>query len=224
MTDKQNDRRLILPPSATVSRRQALKMGVAGIGGLAVGGSLLAACGDDEEAAPATTRGAGHDRGPDHGRACGQGQDQGRVGVHRPARRQRLDPGARSGPPRRAGRSRRPVGDVVRAEHRLRRRDDRDVPAAGGRRQRHHLRQHRVRRAADRGVGQRSRHQVLRDQRALLQRQPVPVLPGPREDRLPAGRGRRAPGRQRPHRLHRRLPHRHRVQRRERPAARRPLR
>ncbi len=58
MTDKKNRRGLILPPSASMSRRDALKMGVAGIGGLAVGGSLLAACGDDEEAAPATTTAA----------------------------------------------------------------------------------------------------------------------------------------------------------------------
>ena len=54
---KKNDRRLILPPSAAVSRRQALKMGAYGLGGIAVGGSLLAACGDDE-AAPATTTAA----------------------------------------------------------------------------------------------------------------------------------------------------------------------
>ncbi|MCY4423690.1 MAG: BMP family ABC transporter substrate-binding protein, partial [Acidimicrobiaceae bacterium] len=58
MTDRKNRRGLILPPSASMSRRDALKMGVAGIGGLAVGGSLLAACGDDEEAAPAATTAA----------------------------------------------------------------------------------------------------------------------------------------------------------------------
>ena len=58
MTYRKNRRGLILPPSATVSRRDALKMGAYGIGGLAVGGSLLAACGDDEEAAPATTTAA----------------------------------------------------------------------------------------------------------------------------------------------------------------------
>ncbi|MFT7474485.1 MAG: basic membrane protein A [Verrucomicrobiales bacterium] len=46
---------LILPPSASVSRRQALKMGGFGIGGLTLGGSFLAACGSDEVAAPAAT-------------------------------------------------------------------------------------------------------------------------------------------------------------------------
>lgn len=43
------NRNLILPTSASVSRRQALKMGAFGIGGLAVGGTLLAACGDDSD-------------------------------------------------------------------------------------------------------------------------------------------------------------------------------
>ncbi len=60
----KNHPRLILPRSATVSRRQALKMGAVGIGGIAIGGSVLAACGDDDgtktaatttTAAPATT-------------------------------------------------------------------------------------------------------------------------------------------------------------------------
>ena len=45
----QKNRGLFLPSSAMVSRREALKMGALGIGGLAVGGSLLAACGDDDE-------------------------------------------------------------------------------------------------------------------------------------------------------------------------------
>ena len=55
MTERK-DRRLILPPSATMSRRKALKMGAYGLGGIAVGGAVLAACGDDDdEAAPATT-------------------------------------------------------------------------------------------------------------------------------------------------------------------------
>lgn len=40
---------LILPPSAGVSRRHALKLGAFGIGGLTLGGSFLAACGDDDE-------------------------------------------------------------------------------------------------------------------------------------------------------------------------------
>ena len=48
MRSKKN-RGLLLPPSETISRRQALKMGAVGIGGLAIGGSVLAACGDDEE-------------------------------------------------------------------------------------------------------------------------------------------------------------------------------
>lgn len=47
---------LILPPSASVSRRQALKMGGLGIGGLTLGGTFLAACGsDDDEVATTTT-------------------------------------------------------------------------------------------------------------------------------------------------------------------------
>ncbi len=44
------DRRLLLPPSA-ISRRQALKMGAFGLGGLAVGSSLLAACSEDDDTA-----------------------------------------------------------------------------------------------------------------------------------------------------------------------------
>ena len=54
---RDKDSRLILPASATISRRRALRMGAYGLGGIAVGGSLLAACGgdDDDDAAPATT-------------------------------------------------------------------------------------------------------------------------------------------------------------------------
>lgn len=45
---------LHLPADATYSRRRVLKMGAIGIGGFAVGGSILAACGgDDDDAAPA---------------------------------------------------------------------------------------------------------------------------------------------------------------------------
>lgn len=44
---KKNKKGLILPPSASMSRRDALKFGAVGIGGLAFGGGLLAACGSD---------------------------------------------------------------------------------------------------------------------------------------------------------------------------------
>lgn len=58
MTKKRS--KLILPRTAAVSRREALKMGAVGIGGLAVGGSVLAACGSDDggSAATATTTAA----------------------------------------------------------------------------------------------------------------------------------------------------------------------
>lgn len=48
---------LILPTNAGMSRRQALKMGAFGIGGLALGGNFLAACGgdDDDSGNPGTT-------------------------------------------------------------------------------------------------------------------------------------------------------------------------
>jgi len=46
---------LILPASASVSRRQALKMGGLGIGGLTLGGTFLAACGSDDDDDVATT-------------------------------------------------------------------------------------------------------------------------------------------------------------------------
>lgn len=45
---KDHDSGLILPQTAKVSRRQALRMGAFGLGGIAFGGSLLAACGDDD--------------------------------------------------------------------------------------------------------------------------------------------------------------------------------
>ncbi len=45
---------LYLPPSATVSRRSALKMGAMSIGGLALGGSILAACGNDDDSVGGT--------------------------------------------------------------------------------------------------------------------------------------------------------------------------
>ena len=43
---KDHDSGLFLPQTAKVSRRQALRMGAFGLGGIAFGGSLLAACGD----------------------------------------------------------------------------------------------------------------------------------------------------------------------------------
>lgn len=46
---------LHLPPSAGVSRREALRLGALGVGGIAFGGVALAACGDDD----------GGDTGPD---------------------------------------------------------------------------------------------------------------------------------------------------------------
>ena len=56
MTQKSS--KLILPRTAAVSRREALKMGAVGIGGLAVGGSVLAACGGDDGGSTATTTAA----------------------------------------------------------------------------------------------------------------------------------------------------------------------
>ncbi len=44
---KDHDSGLILPQTAKVSRRQALRIGAFGLGGIAFGGSLLTACGDD---------------------------------------------------------------------------------------------------------------------------------------------------------------------------------
>jgi basic membrane protein A len=50
---------LILPASAGVSRRNALKMGAFGIGGLSLAGTALAACGDDDDASsPAAATGS----------------------------------------------------------------------------------------------------------------------------------------------------------------------
>ncbi len=46
---------LILPRSSGVSRRQALRLGAFGVGGIALGGMGLAACGSDEETAAADT-------------------------------------------------------------------------------------------------------------------------------------------------------------------------
>lgn len=55
---KSKRSKLILPRTAAVSRRDALKMGAAGIGGLAIGGSALAACGNDDGGSPAPTTAA----------------------------------------------------------------------------------------------------------------------------------------------------------------------
>ena len=57
---KDKNSGLILPPSAGVSRRKALKMGAFGIGGMTLGGSFLAACGSDgdDASSPATTAAA----------------------------------------------------------------------------------------------------------------------------------------------------------------------
>ena len=50
MTRKNNkSSKLILPSSAPVTRRDALRLGAMGIGGLTVGGSLFAACGSDDD-------------------------------------------------------------------------------------------------------------------------------------------------------------------------------
>jgi basic membrane protein A len=54
MNDDKNSG-LILPPSAGLSRRKALKMGALGVGGLTLGGSFLAACGSDDDAESSTT-------------------------------------------------------------------------------------------------------------------------------------------------------------------------
>ena len=80
MTQKSS--KLILPRTAAVSRREALKMGAVGIGGLAVGGSVLAACGGDDGGSTATTATTARSR---------PRQSEGPLGLHRPARRQRLD-------------------------------------------------------------------------------------------------------------------------------------
>jgi len=63
MTNNDERSGLILPPSATVSRRDALKMGALGIGGLAVGGSLLAACGSDDDGGGDTAASGGEASG-----------------------------------------------------------------------------------------------------------------------------------------------------------------
>ena len=57
---KDKNSGLILPPSAGVSRRKALKIGAFGIGGMTLGGSFLAACGSDgdDASSPATTAAA----------------------------------------------------------------------------------------------------------------------------------------------------------------------
>jgi len=48
MTTSDERSELILPPSANVSRRNALRLGAFGLGGITLGGSFLAACGDDD--------------------------------------------------------------------------------------------------------------------------------------------------------------------------------
>ena len=50
VSDNDKHSKLILPPGARVPRRDVLKLGAIGLGGLAVGGVLLGACGDDDEA------------------------------------------------------------------------------------------------------------------------------------------------------------------------------
>ena len=55
--NKNQTRGLHLPPSATgsgYSRRDALRLGAIGVGGLAIGGSLLAACGSDDSSTGAS--------------------------------------------------------------------------------------------------------------------------------------------------------------------------
>jgi basic membrane protein A len=69
---KDKNSGLILPESAGVSRRNALKMGAFGVGGLALGGSLLAACGDDDEGS-----GGGSDSIKAHWVYIGPPDDQG---------------------------------------------------------------------------------------------------------------------------------------------------
>lgn len=88
-----NDKRsgLILPTTAVVSRRKALKMGVFGVGGLAVAGSVLSACGDDDEtsATATTTTMTGKERikahwvyiGPPDDNGWTQEHDRGRKAV-----------------------------------------------------------------------------------------------------------------------------------------------
>ena len=50
MTRKNNKgSKLILPRNATMTRREALRIGAMGLGGLTVGGSFLAACGGDDD-------------------------------------------------------------------------------------------------------------------------------------------------------------------------------
>ncbi len=75
------NRGLFLPQSATMSRRQALKMGAYGLGGLAVAGSVLAACGDDDDEA-ASTSGAAREKIKAHWVYIGPPDDNGWTQEH----------------------------------------------------------------------------------------------------------------------------------------------